>query len=387
MNVRVRLFAILREQAGSDWIELNLADGATVADAIQTLRERPDLASALARLTVQMAVNREYATSATRLSPDDELALIPPISGGADDVHVRISSEPISSELLTRFVGHPGAGAIAIFQGVTRDVERLEYEAYAEMAEERIADIMRACLRRHDLKACAAEHRVGDVPRGEPSVIVAVSAAHRAAAFAGAREAIDRIKAEAPIWKREVDGGGGAWVAGAPAPGALTHLDAQGEARMVDVGAKSVTSRVARARARVRMSPQTAVAVAAGDAPKGDVLGTARIAGIQAAKRTDELIPLAHPLVLTYIDVNASVDVDAGAVELTSEVRTSGRTGVEMEAMTACAVAALTIYDMVKGLERGVRLEDVVLLEKSGGRSDWRRADAGGSSGALAREG
>ncbi len=387
MNVRVRLFAILREQAGSDWIELNLADGATVADAIQTLRERPDLASALARLSVQMAVNREYATSATRLSPDDELALIPPISGGAPDVHVRIASEPISSEPLTRFVGHPGAGAIAIFEGVTRDVEHLEYEAYAEMAEERIADIMRACLLRHDHKACAAEHRVGDVPRGEPSVIVAVSAAHRAAAFAGAREAIDRIKAEAPIWKREVDGGGGVWVSGAPAPGALTHLDAQGEARMVDVGAKSVTARVARARARVRMSPRTAVAVAAGDAPKGDVLGTARIAGIQAAKRTDELIPLAHPLVLTYIDVDASVDVDAGAVELTSEVRTSGRTGVEMEAMTACAVAALTIYDMVKGLERGVRLEEVVLLEKSGGRSDWRRADAEGSSGALAHEG
>ena len=373
MNVRVRLFAILRERAGSEWVELELTDGATVADAIQTLGERPDLESAIAGMSVQMAVNRDYASSDTRLSPDDELALIPPLSGGAPNVHVRISPEPISSESLTQLVDDPGAGAIAIFQGVTRDVERLEYEAYTEMAQARIAEIMRACLKRHDLKACAAEHRVGDVPRGEPSVIVAVSAAHRAQAFAGAMEAVDRIKAEAPIWKREVSRDGAAWVHGTPAPGSLTHLDSQGAARMVDVGGKSITERVARARASVRMSPQTAAAITAGNAPKGDVLGTARIAGIQAAKRTDELIPLAHPLGLTYIDVAAEVDVGAGVVHLTSEVHTSGRTGVEMEAMTASAVAALTIYDMVKGLERGVRLEEVALVEKRGGRSDWRR--------------
>jgi cyclic pyranopterin phosphate synthase len=155
----------------------------------------------------------------------------------------------------------------------------------------------------------------------------------------------------------------------------LTHLDEHGRARMVDVGAKVVSERIARARARVRMSPAAARAVHAGDGPKGEVLGVARIAGVQAAKQTGQLIPLAHPLALTFVDVSASVDVEQGLIELISEVRTVARTGVEMEAMTACAVAALTIYDMVKGIERGVDIEHVVLLEKRGGRSDYRRAD------------
>jgi len=142
---------------------------------------------------------------------------------------------------------------------------------------------------------------------------------------------------------------------------------------MVDIGAKDARERVARARARVRMSPQTARAVQAGDAPKGEVLATARLAGIQAAKQTGLLIPLAHPITLTFIDVSASVDAELGLVELISEVHAVDRTGVEMEAMTACAVAALTVYDMVKGIERGVEIEQVVLLEKTGGRKDWRR--------------
>jgi cyclic pyranopterin phosphate synthase len=156
--------------------------------------------------------------------------------------------------------------------------------------------------------------------------------------------------------------------------GDLTHLDEQGNARMVDVGEKPSTARRAVARALVRMSPETAAAVVAGDAPKGDVLGTARIAGIQAAKRTGELIPLCHPLGLDYVGIDARVDVAAGVVELTAEARVHGPTGVEMEALTAATVAALTVYDMVKGLERGVEIAEVVLLEKSGGRSgDWRR--------------
>jgi cyclic pyranopterin phosphate synthase len=155
----------------------------------------------------------------------------------------------------------------------------------------------------------------------------------------------------------------------------FSHLDEQGQARMVDVGAKEARARVARARARVRMSPDTARAVQRGDVPKGEVLATARIAGIQAAKQTGQLIPLAHPITLTFIDVSASVDCERGVVELTSEVHAVDRTGVEMEAMTACAVAALTIYDMVKGIERGVAIEQVVLLEKTGGRSDWRRPE------------
>jgi len=155
----------------------------------------------------------------------------------------------------------------------------------------------------------------------------------------------------------------------------LSHLDEEGAARMVDVGAKEPTERRARARARVRMSPATARAVEAGDAPKGEVLNVARLAGVQAAKQTGALIPLAHPLPLTFVDVTAAVDVDRGLVELEAEARTVGRTGVEMEAMTACAVAALTVYDMVKGMERGVEIEQIALLQKSGGRHDWHRDD------------
>jgi cyclic pyranopterin phosphate synthase len=140
---------------------------------------------------------------------------------------------------------------------------------------------------------------------------------------------------------------------------------------MVDVGDKQVSDRRAVARAVVRMTPETAAAVARGDAPKGDVVSTARIAGIQAAKRTAELIPLCHPLPLSFVDVRIEVRDDR--VEIETEARTSGQTGVEMEALTAASVAALTVYDMVKGMERGVEIAEVVLLEKSGGRHDWRR--------------
>jgi cyclic pyranopterin phosphate synthase len=152
----------------------------------------------------------------------------------------------------------------------------------------------------------------------------------------------------------------------------LTHVGDDGAARMVDVGAKPETARRAVARATVRMAPETAAAVSAGDAPKGDVLGTARIAGIQAAKRTGELIPLCHPLALDHVDVDARVEGDAVVLEATASV--TARTGVEMEAMTAAAVAALTIYDMVKGIDRGVSIERVELVAKSGGRSgEWTR--------------
>jgi len=154
---------------------------------------------------------------------------------------------------------------------------------------------------------------------------------------------------------------------------AFSHLDATGRARMVDVSGKSESERRARAQAIVRMSPATAQMVERGDAPKGDVLCTARLAGIQAAKRTDELIPLAHPLPLSFVDVEARIDPDAGTVTIETEARTVAKTGVEMEALTACAVAALTVYDMVKGVERGVTIEELALLEKTGGKSDWRR--------------
>ena len=142
---------------------------------------------------------------------------------------------------------------------------------------------------------------------------------------------------------------------------------------MVDVGGKQSSDRRARARALVRMSPETAALIAAGDAPKGDVIGVARIAGIQAAKRTDELIPLCHSLALSFVDVEASIDADAGTVTVTFETRTMDRTGVEMEAMTGCSIAALTVYDMVKGIEPGVVIERVELLDKTGGKSEFHR--------------
>ncbi len=141
---------------------------------------------------------------------------------------------------------------------------------------------------------------------------------------------------------------------------------------MVDVGAKKATERRAVARAVVRMSAQTASIVERGDAPKGDVISVARIAGIQGAKRTADLIPLCHPLPLSYVDVAVAIDPPAGEVTLSAEARTTGQTGVEMEAMTACAIAALTVYDMVKGIERGVEVGPVTLLEKTGGKQDWR---------------
>jgi molybdenum cofactor biosynthesis protein MoaC/molybdopterin converting factor subunit 1 len=379
MEVELRLFAIFRERAGRERLALELDEPATVADALAAAAREPELTEILAAMPVRVAVNREYVDDDAPVNAGDELALIPPVSGGSTvPSAVRVTSEQLSVDALAAAVGRPGAGATVVFCGTTRDVDKLEYEAYAEMAEERIATILGECVAAHGLEAAAAEHRVGTVPLGEPSVIVAVSAAHRGEAFAGAREAIDRIKAEAPIWKREVEGEEERWVEGTQPPAAdgprLTHLDDTGSARMVDVGQKPKTERRARAEARVRMTPETAAALERGDAPKGDVLGTARLAGIGAAKRTDELIPLAHPLPLDFVDVEGRVDVGAGLVLISAEAGTTARTGVEMEAMTACAVAALTVYDMVKGLERGVSIEAVELVAKSGGRSgDWRR--------------
>jgi cyclic pyranopterin phosphate synthase len=156
----------------------------------------------------------------------------------------------------------------------------------------------------------------------------------------------------------------------------LTHLDEQGRARMVDVGEKPTTQRRAVARAVVRMTPATAQRLVARDVPKGDVLATARIAGIQAAKRTSELIPLCHALPLSSVSIEEDVDTAAGTLTLIAQARTTAQTGVEMEALTAASVAALTVYDMLKALERGIEIASVVLLEKSGGTSgDWRRAE------------
>ncbi len=208
MTVRVRLFAMLRERAGRDVVELELPDGARVADALAALGTLTD------GLTCVMAVNREYADREHVLAAGDELALIPPVSGGAAALHVAVRAEPLSLEALAERVRDPRAGAVVTFSGVTREVERLEYEAYAEMAEPAMRAIVAAAIERHGLCAAAAEHRVGAVALSEPSVLVAVSAPHRGAAFEGAREIIDAIKARAPIWKVEVDGGERRWADG-----------------------------------------------------------------------------------------------------------------------------------------------------------------------------
>jgi cyclic pyranopterin phosphate synthase len=156
--------------------------------------------------------------------------------------------------------------------------------------------------------------------------------------------------------------------------GKLTHLSATGEARMVDVSAKAATERVAIAEGRVRMRPQTLKLVQSGNAKKGDVLGAARIAGIMAAKRTHELIPLCHPLALTQVKLDLTADAKLPGIAVRAEVRVTGQTGVEMEALTAVSVACLTIYDMVKAVERGMQIEGIRLIEKRGGKSGHYRA-------------
>lgn len=196
MRVTLLLFAGVRERAGRSSLELDLPEGATAADALAAVQE---LAPGV---PLVLAVNREYATPHTALQAGDELAVVPPVSGGAA-LHARIVEDPISLDALATAVADPRAGAVVTFSGCTRDVEWLDYEAYAEMAGARLERIVAEVAEAHGLCAAAAEHRVGRVPRGEASVVVAASAPHRPEAFAGARELIDRIKAEAPIWKRE----------------------------------------------------------------------------------------------------------------------------------------------------------------------------------------
>ena len=152
----------------------------------------------------------------------------------------------------------------------------------------------------------------------------------------------------------------------------LTHFDAQGQAHMVDVAGKDVTHRVARASGRIRMQPATLELIASGSAKKGDVIGIARVAAIQATKRTADLVPLCHPLPITRVVVDFALDRAASCVSCTAQVETLGRTGVEMEALTAVQVGLLTVYDMCKAADRGMVMEDIRLLEKHGGKSgDW----------------
>lgn len=218
MIVRVRLFAVLRERAGADELELELPDGARVSDALAA----PQIAALAGDVTCVLAVNRRYAGPEERLHAGDELALVPPVSGGAPDarIHVAIAADPLSLDALLLCVRDTRAGALVTFHGVTREVDELHYEAYAEMALDAMREIAAAAAAQHGLCAAAVEHRIGVVPLSEPSVLVAVSAPHRGAAFAGARQIIDAVKAAAPIWKLEVEGGERRWVPGTvPGPG------------------------------------------------------------------------------------------------------------------------------------------------------------------------
>jgi MoaE-MoaD fusion protein len=203
MLISVRLFAGLRERAGTDRLEVELPDDARVADVLAAMADTP--VGALRPRECVVAVNREYADADEPVKAGDEVALVPPVSGGAP-IHVRITDGALDVATLADAVRDPRAGATVLFEGVTREVPELDYEAYAEMAQTRIEQIAAEELERHGLCAVAVEHRTGTVALSEPSVIVAASAPHRGEAFAGARALIDRVKAEAPIWKVEVDG-------------------------------------------------------------------------------------------------------------------------------------------------------------------------------------
>jgi molybdopterin synthase catalytic subunit len=212
VNVTVRLFAGLRERAGAEELALELPEGARVGDALQRMD------ALIAGVPVVLAVNQEYAERGQSLAAGDELALIPPVSGGSIGVvHVRVTTDILGLDGLVERVRDPRAGAVVTFLGVTREVGSLDYEAYVPMAERQMERIVSEAIEQHGLCAAAAEHRVGAVGLSEASVAIAVSAPHRAEAFAGARQIIDEIKARAPIWKKEE----GEWVEGSTPPPAV----------------------------------------------------------------------------------------------------------------------------------------------------------------------
>ena len=219
MDVTVRLFASLREHAGAGTLALQLGDGATVADAIAELRGGT-LAGLPENAPFVAAVAREYVERDHPLSDGDELALVPPVSGGAgwaaDEVRLaEVTAEALDPEAVRRLVADPSTGATVVFCGTTREVPSLEYEAYVEMAEGKIRELAEAVVIEHGLAAIACAHRTGTVELMEPSICIAASAAHRAEAFAGARALLDAVKSQAPVWKKEhPEDGPPEWVAG-----------------------------------------------------------------------------------------------------------------------------------------------------------------------------
>jgi molybdopterin synthase catalytic subunit len=214
VRISVRLFAGLRERAGADRVEVELPEGASVADLLAAMGTTP--VGELAPRSCIVALNREYADADALVAETDEVALVPPVSGGdAGPVRlVEVVDAPLDLAAVSAAVRDPRAGAVVTFEGVTREVEALDYEAYTEMATEKLRAIGEEEAARHGLCAVALVHRFGRVPRSEPSVIVAASAPHRGEAFAGARALIDRVKAEAPIWKVELTAEGARRVEG-----------------------------------------------------------------------------------------------------------------------------------------------------------------------------
>jgi cyclic pyranopterin phosphate synthase len=399
--VRVRCFGALRERLGAETLVTEPVG--TVGELWSLLtRDRPELAEA--RGAVRAARNLSYCGWETAVEPGDEVAFMPPVAGGAVDepvaprLRTELVTEAIDAGRLAAEVRSSVDGAVASFAGVVRGtsrgrpVLRLEYEAYPAMAEAELRRIAAAVAERHGLSGLTLVHRVGSLAVGEVSVAVVAAALHREPALRACAEAIELIKRDLPVWKREHHPDGADWVdareldaqagresqagpeaeagpVAAPEPPRLTHVDASGAPHMVDVSERAPGHREAAAEAMVRFGSEDALETLRRGSPKGDVLAVARLAGIMAAKRTPELIPLCHPLPLTHVEVSAEIDAAIPGVRIRSSARCVASTGVEMEALTAAAVAGLTVVDMLKSADPWMTVEGLRLLRKSGGRS------------------
>src|SRR5487761_1572478 len=370
--VRVVCFGALRERLGSETLVREPV--ATVAELWAALtRDLPP--SQASRDGVRAARNLAYCDWDTPVGAGAEVAFMPPVAGGATDelapprLVTAVQSVPIDVVLLARQVRGDADGALAGFAGVVREenggrpVLRLDYEAYLPMAERELLRIA---------GELAARHRLGGL-----ALAVIAAAAHRREALAACAEAVEAVKRDLPVWKREHHPEGAVWVdaredgaaAGTVAPLQLSHLDGDGAVRMVDVGDRPATLRVATAEATVRFSHAGVLEALRAGAPKGDVGAAARLAGIMAAKRTPELIPLCHPIPLSHVEVLIEVVDPLPGMRIVSTARCTASTGVEMEALTAASVAALTVIDMLKSADPWITVEAVRLLSKSGGRS------------------
>lgn len=388
--IRVLCFGALRDRLGAETLVRERA--ATVAELWSlVIRQRPELVGLRDR--VRAARNLTYCDWETAVEPGDEVAFMPPVAGGAVDdgptpaLLCEVVESPIDVSHLVDTLRRDAHGAVASFAGVVRHVSggrpvlQLDYEIYPAMADRELRRIAAYVAERHRLGGLALVHRTGSLAVGEVSLAVVAVAAHRAEALRGCAEAVEMIKRDLPVWKREHHPDGAAWVDARELDGVLrdpnqsaaspplAHLDGSGSMRMVDVSDRPVTERAATAEAVVRFASASTVQALRRGSPKGDVLAAARIAGIMAAKRTPELIPLCHPLPLTHVDVAASIDDALPGVRLTSSARCVASTGVEMEALTAAAVAALTVVDMLKSADPWMTVESLRLLGKSGGRS------------------